>query len=758
MLNLCWGGDLVDEVLKKLNIFDLKNRKASKLSTGQKQRVSIARAIVKKPKVLLCDEPTGNLDFETSKLILDVLKEISKDILVVIISHNNNESYKYAKRIIKLNKGEIIDDIETKYKDISYLKENNTLYLNDINSLNDDELYEINNNIKSNEIDNIKPSKTLFKKTAKYKYLKDNITLKKDHVSNKNIFHFFKDILGKSISRMALLVCITVAILSLFGICEMAYNFDVSSIALKQIEKTNLNVIPFVKHPISEKDSRTWYLDSFSEDEIKDFKNSDCDLIVNYSFRKRGITTFTDFIYDKGMINNNDETIYNSINFGICVTSEKHFKTLFEIDNINYLFLADEIKDGGIYLTDYQADKIMYLNSDIDYKDLVGTLKNSNIVENYVNGIIDTKYKERFNNLFNDEIDIDSLDTASDEYSEFILYARNHLEYSYSFNENFLNDFSSFEYKQNFTVESINFEGITGDSDNDFSLSEKYCFSRNAKESLDFEDKLTDGICISDNTLNTKLNLNYTVDELNKYLENKEVTLNIINMIGNKYSFKVSKVSAFSNNNPSSNYVYFGDDIFNEILSTTLFYYGAICYDKSKAVELNNKYYSSGILCNISSVTLASKLGDFILSYADLFKFISYILIVVCCLMFLFVSYDSVKKKKYEIGVLKALGCSIKHLYKIYFINYLIEILFSITFYFVFINVFKVCCNFVLVAALESKTAYSGYFDGISIFSLTPSIISIDLIIMFIFLLLGFLIPLFKIKNIKPIEIIRNKY
>jgi ABC-type lipoprotein export system ATPase subunit/ABC-type lipoprotein release transport system permease subunit len=102
--------DIVD-ILKKLGIYDLKDRKISQLSGGQRQRVAIARALVKKPKAILADEPTGALDQENSKIVYDTLKQISKDVLVIVVSHDDRQSLNYADRIIRLKDGAVERDI-----------------------------------------------------------------------------------------------------------------------------------------------------------------------------------------------------------------------------------------------------------------------------------------------------------------------------------------------------------------------------------------------------------------------------------------------------------------------------------------------------------------------------------------------------------------------------------------------------------------------------------------------------------------------
>lgn len=103
--------DKVQEILKKVGIAELSNRKPSEISGGQKQRVAIARALVKHPRVILADEPTGALDGTTSRDIFDLLKKLSKTCLVVCVTHDASCAETYADRIIRLKNGLIVDDI-----------------------------------------------------------------------------------------------------------------------------------------------------------------------------------------------------------------------------------------------------------------------------------------------------------------------------------------------------------------------------------------------------------------------------------------------------------------------------------------------------------------------------------------------------------------------------------------------------------------------------------------------------------------------
>ncbi len=98
------------EVLEKVGLKDQMHKKPNQMSGGQMQRVAIARALVNDPDILLADEPTGALDTKTSIQIMEILKEISKDRLIIMVTHNPDLAEKYATRTINLLDGEITSD------------------------------------------------------------------------------------------------------------------------------------------------------------------------------------------------------------------------------------------------------------------------------------------------------------------------------------------------------------------------------------------------------------------------------------------------------------------------------------------------------------------------------------------------------------------------------------------------------------------------------------------------------------------------
>ena len=98
------------EVLERVGLGNQIHKKPNQMSGGQMQRVAIARALINDPDILLADEPTGALDTETSVQIMELLKEIAKDKLVIMVTHNPELAQQYSTRIVKLLDGNIIDD------------------------------------------------------------------------------------------------------------------------------------------------------------------------------------------------------------------------------------------------------------------------------------------------------------------------------------------------------------------------------------------------------------------------------------------------------------------------------------------------------------------------------------------------------------------------------------------------------------------------------------------------------------------------
>ena len=124
------------EALEKVGLGNQLNKRPNQMSGGQMQRVAIARAIVNDPEIILADEPTGALDTKTSVQVMDILKEISKDRLVIMVTHNPELAEEYSDRIVKVLDGKVLSDSNPLDKnetaiEQSFEKTRNKLYYKD---------------------------------------------------------------------------------------------------------------------------------------------------------------------------------------------------------------------------------------------------------------------------------------------------------------------------------------------------------------------------------------------------------------------------------------------------------------------------------------------------------------------------------------------------------------------------------------------------------------------------------------------------
>lgn len=130
--NKC-SNELYDNYLSLVSLDGLGSRHVNELSGGQKTRVSIARALIKNPNIILADEPTGSLDAGNSIQIFEILKNISKDRLVLVVTHDSQLAYKYADRVISIEDGnivkdEIINSIIDEEKEVNIVKSKLSLF------------------------------------------------------------------------------------------------------------------------------------------------------------------------------------------------------------------------------------------------------------------------------------------------------------------------------------------------------------------------------------------------------------------------------------------------------------------------------------------------------------------------------------------------------------------------------------------------------------------------------------------------------
>lgn len=125
----------IDYILGSMGMINYRKRRASQLSGGQQQRVAIARALAKNPQVIIADEPTGNLDSKNTQDIMNIIKRISLNKLVVLVTHEEEIANFYGDRIIRLRDGEVVNDDENSSNGTLDVKHETDIYLGDLNQV-----------------------------------------------------------------------------------------------------------------------------------------------------------------------------------------------------------------------------------------------------------------------------------------------------------------------------------------------------------------------------------------------------------------------------------------------------------------------------------------------------------------------------------------------------------------------------------------------------------------------------------------------
>lgn len=256
----------INEILGKVELLGYANRKPNELSGGQKQRVAIARALVKKPEIIMADEPTGALDSATGKQVFDTLKQLSKEKLVIIVSHDRDFAEQYADRIIELADGKIISDAEiAKDFDEAAMNEPPLTYAGDEirikmgYTLTEQDRIDINNYIANLKSDvTLKTSKNSNGGIASGKKFvpTDESAIKetggifkliKSKLSIKNSFKIGASGLKYKKIRLAVTILLSFIAFTLFGVADTIASYNKINTEVKSLTDSQIDYASFVK-------------------------------------------------------------------------------------------------------------------------------------------------------------------------------------------------------------------------------------------------------------------------------------------------------------------------------------------------------------------------------------------------------------------------------------------------------------------------------------------------------------------------------
>ncbi len=650
---------VLDNLLKKLDIYHLKKRKINELSGGEQERVAIARALLRNSKMILADEPTGNLDSTNGKNIMDILKEISKDRLVIVVTHDIEFARAYADRIVEIKDGVIIND--------------------------------------TGNLDGVK---------------EDNLKLKASRIPLKDIFKLSFLSLKNKKGRF-LITSILIAFAMFFLSFSYIINtYDKSKTYYKLLKKDNITnieikkIVDGIEYRLSSDDIKT-IKNSISSniDEIYNLTEEDLATTLNLKYSDDSIFYQTDYKLDiiantkiKNKLignypNNSDEVIISNYLADLLIK----FGT---IDNYKPKDYQEIINDNKkIKLGKYNYIKIVGI---IDY-DLskYDTLKKTKEVNEQNQSLYEELNKDilyKYNKMYVNSDFINKLilpkDTKLDNNNQYIMRLLNGYPIT---NIDILN--KKIEYYDGKTYKTTNKlkDGEVILNLNSL-IKDKDLLNQNLKK---YQNNPKDFI------------VNYL--NLNNYIDNN-VKLNIYENSPEIYSIKVENPSKTINNLKIIGITGFDLEDKTTYVATNKLDNYIDDYVKIKGVMSDMNYHNIANITKNNAFNILNKYTDTINSYYEeinqfktFFLILTVIFLIFSCLLIYNFMINNIDNKKRDIGILKSLGANSYNIIEIFLLeNILLSIIATIITCILIIIVISIINNLAVIPFIyiESKIIY----------------------------------------------------
>lgn len=747
----------VAQALAKVGLSGYENRYPQELSGGERQRVAIARAIVKKPYIILADEPTGNLDNETGTQIVSLLKDLSKECLIIIVSHNTIDTYKYADRIIKLETGNVISD-ETRNPE--YVDE--ILYSNDImyypfdKVLSNDDVSVLNEKLETQKIKKIEQRTNKYLATDTKAIEERYIKIQKKSLVIKDIFILSLTFLKSKLFRIVASSFMIAIIMVILALSQTIINFDAGKIIKTEMSDSNQNSLLLKKpnrenNPIVENEYFYEILDkSFIDEFITNNQSEEIYPMINYTVPIISHTGSIQFV--KNYISK------CAIHFthGTLIVDNDFF-----VEKIGYFEFVEQLElhdERGVYITDYVADLILatsplHKDNDETYKDLLGYYSHAAgaVKSSYINGIIKTDYKEKYKDLFERIESMELADYSKDlEYQSFLNEVYDYLGYSYSFNPNFIEDCINDPLVGYANSHWLMFNDIVSTfSSGRYAYRAKYLnWHINENE-----------VSMSYQKYNKLFNTNYDSNNIDTFVPH-EIKISQYKYYDYERENKLNEFTITISQLHDQEYCpamfVCGENAFKAIHKNDLFCSGIYINNPDNLSSIMSFYEENGMEFQsfiISGVHTMTKAVDVFIPIFEL------VAIVLCIgIVFILISFSSkmIKDKMHDIGILKALGCKNMSIGTVFGLQLLLialcTIVLSIVGYFFFIDL----ANDVLIESLK-VLAPSHIVLDLEFLTFKINIAGINSLLVIVLTLISFVMPMMKIYKIKPVQIIKAK-
>jgi len=752
VLDLRRMGDksLVSQALEQVGLAGYEDRYPSELSGGERQRVAIARAIVKRPRIVLADEPTGNLDGRNAQEVMRILKTLSKDCLVLTVSHNTGEVYANADRIIDLSEGQIVGDVTRNpdYPDGVALQED-TVQCPDDRVMTEEDVSVINDGLARKIVKRFVLRRDKFQPTQPLEEEGVDQVFAKTRLSIGRVIALSSAFLKTKLSRIVVITVPLTLILLVILLSQTYINIDGNRIIAEQMEKAGQEAIVLSKE-ISldgvQKNARRFHADVTQED-MQAFLDTGFAgktyPILNVSVP---VTNYKNASGVKASYFSYGVLATESL--GTVVVDEAFFEE--KLGQLEYLAQTREFDPLGVVITDYLADVILATDSRYSgksYFDLLGayTLEDTKLDAITINGIINTNYKDRYEELIDRVVDQKESDLAvlynDTDFQRLSSELYSFLAYSYTFNPNFVQDYLDSGNHSHFWSYDLTLDGKP------YTIPEGYVTLRSS---------LRDGqVVMGYKMYNALFGTSYNVENLHTFVPHSaEMTQYAYHDAEHAEPLFTSQVKIVGLNNGYSMGVSQNVGALfskNHIRQTGVYFDGlSHLSDVLEVAEERSFIQDSITLEGILTLTRCVQL------FVLIFRLVN---IVLCAaVVFIFVSFSTkmIRDKLHEIGILKALGTDRRTINFIFGLQIgLIAVctclLSGLGYYFLVDP-----ANTLFVASLREMVPSQLVLD-LDVLVYIPEVLLQNVILIAVLSVISLVIPMSRIGKIQPVKIINTR-
>ncbi len=772
-------GDRIQYSLEKVGMAEYASRYPRELSGGQKQRVAMARAIAKDPEVILCDEPTGNLDADNSRQILNLLKEFSKTKLVIIVSHNIPDAETYADRILELRDGKIMRDEARRdgYDNTFSVSEEGTLMLPYNKTLSTEQIDHLVEGIRSGEVKKVVQNDDGFQKVGQLEFRGRPYSRRNAGMSFKNTLRLTRTMMRNQYMRFLLTALTATLIVSCFSVFQSFLNYDVNNSLSKAMIENGFPAMAYQKAEVSgsETSLTTSYLIHINEDDFAAFR------ATKYGNQMYPLYTHTlpiqadasDQISKKTSRNprSNVTNFYVYETYGVLACTPEYLTRIFG-NNGELEVLAGDISqpNKGIIITDYVADGIMMGNPKKypDYSSIIGVFENyKGYAYGRIDAIIKTNYQDEFGDLkdrmtkMRSEGDTDGLSDlmVSDEFLRFAETVQLTLGVSYTFSKDYIadmatsTDFGIIAYagKMSFIINDV--EGAASFSPQIIDASYLQKGKEEDGEGGGDEAILNPGEVILAETLYSSIMAASGQESEKEDFEPFDITMVYRSRNGETIGTRTYRVVALRKQAASGFYLSTAD--FLDARELTVSPYAVYFGDPQSATTLNSVAESRNFVVSNAENDTATRLNRLIITFSDLFRMFEVFLLAICVAYLAAFGANVIQRNKYQIGIIKSLGGKTNQLARIFLAQLLVvgAMIFALSAFGIW-GATSVA-NHILTSSM--KTHMNIDIFHYTIIDFFPNLAAIDLVLVVLLTIISSLFPLIAVHKIKPINIIKAK-